>query len=72
MPTDRCPMCESPCIIKIIATADEKWCKVDVCEMCGTMYPRDRKVVIKAPAAKAKKKSPKKGSSSKKTKKRKK
>ncbi|OGD45096.1 hypothetical protein A3K69_04500 [Candidatus Bathyarchaeota archaeon RBG_16_57_9] len=58
-------MCESPCIIKIIATEDERWCKVDVCSMCGTMYPLGRKVVqIKQKSTKAKKakaKSAKKG-----------
>jgi hypothetical protein len=43
--TEKCPLCESACIIKIIATEDEKWCEVDVCKMCGTMYPRGRDVV---------------------------
>jgi len=50
MATSKCPMCESPCIIKLIATSDARWCEVDVCKMCGTMYPRDRDVVIAAPA----------------------
>lgn len=45
MATTKCPLCECACIIRIIATEDEKWCKVDVCEMCGTMYPRGRDVV---------------------------
>lgn len=45
MATSKCPMCESPCIIKIIATEDARWCEVDVCQMCGTMYPRGRSVV---------------------------
>lgn len=45
MASVKCPLCESPCIIKIIATDDERWCKVDVCSMCGTMYPVGRKVV---------------------------
>jgi DNA-directed RNA polymerase subunit M/transcription elongation factor TFIIS len=57
MATQKCPLCESPCIIKIIATDDERWCKVDVCSMCGTMYPAGRKVVqIKQKNAKPKKK----------------
>jgi hypothetical protein len=64
MATDKCPLCDCPCIIRIIATSDERWCKVDVCEMCGTMYPRDKKAVLKAPAVRAKKsvKGVKKGS----------
>ena len=31
-------------MIKVIATEDERWCEVDVCKMCGTMYPRGGKV----------------------------
>jgi len=50
MATSKCPMCECACIIKLIATSDKRWCEVDVCKMCGTMYPRDREVVIAAPA----------------------
>ncbi len=50
MATSKCPMCECACIIKLIATSDKRWCEVDVCKMCGTMYPRDRDVVIAAPA----------------------
>jgi hypothetical protein len=46
--TEKCPLCESPCLIKIIATEDERWCKVDVCSTCGTMYPRGREVVKQA------------------------
>jgi hypothetical protein len=53
MATDKCPLCESPCIIKIITTDDARWCEVDVCKMCGTMYPRGRKVVQVKPKAKA-------------------
>lgn len=57
--TEKCPLCESACIIKIIATEDERWCEVDVCKMCGTMYPRGRDVVqvksVKKPAPKRKK-----------------
>lgn len=45
MASSKCPLCESPCIIKIIATEDARWKEVDVCQMCGTMYPRNRKVV---------------------------
>jgi hypothetical protein len=45
MEAPKCPLCESPCIIKLIATEDERWCEVDVCKLCGTMYPRGRKVV---------------------------
>ena len=55
MASSKCPLCESPCIIKIIATEDARWKEVDVCQMCGTMYPRNRKVVqIKEPKRKAK------------------
>ena len=45
MSTSKCPLCESACIIKIVATEDARWCEVDVCKMCGTMYPRGRNVV---------------------------
>jgi CRISPR/Cas system-associated protein Cas10 (large subunit of type III CRISPR-Cas system) len=55
MASGKCPLCESACIIKIIATEDARWKEVDVCQMCGTMYPRDRKVVqIKEKKGKAK------------------
>lgn len=54
MAKSKCPMCESPCIVKIIATSDKRWCEVDVCKMCGTMYPRG-KVVTKAPTEAVKK-----------------
>lgn len=46
---NKCPMCEGDCIVKIIATSDARWREVDVCKMCGEMYPRDRKVVGPAP-----------------------
>ena len=59
MAVSRCPLCGSPCILKIVATEDENWTKVDVCEMCLTMYPRGRDVVVvaskKKPKPKAKK-----------------
>jgi hypothetical protein len=65
LPTNKCPLCESVCIVKIVATQDEKYCEVDVCKMCGTMYPRGRDVVKvqtkpKAKKAKAPSKKPKK------------
>ncbi len=61
MTVDKCPLCESPCIIKIIATGDARYCEVDVCKMCGTMYPREGKVKAAAePAKKAAKKPAKK------------
>jgi hypothetical protein len=56
MASDKCPLCESPCIIKIISTGDARYCEVDVCKICGTMYPRGKK----AGAAKATKKPAKK------------
>ncbi|MCJ7463492.1 MAG: hypothetical protein MUO81_01970 [Thermoplasmata archaeon] len=62
MAKDKCPLCENPCIIKIIATDDARWCEVDVCQMCGTMYPRGRKVVQVKPKKKAKPKAAKKKS----------
>lgn len=63
MPTERCPLCESQCIIKMVAMEDERWCKVDVCSMCGTMYPRGRSVVqVKPKKAKAKPKAKKSAS----------
>jgi len=65
VPTNKCPLCESACIVKIITTQDERYCEVDVCRMCGTMYPRGRDVVRarakpKAKKAKAPLKKPKK------------
>ena len=45
MAVNKCPLCGSPCILKIVATEDKNWTKVDVCEMCLTMYPRGREVV---------------------------
>jgi len=54
MTAEKCPLCESPCIIKIIATEDARYCEVDVCQLCGTMYPRGRKVVQVKPKTKAK------------------
>jgi hypothetical protein len=62
MATDKCPLCENPCIIKIITTDDARWCEVDVCQICGTMYPRGRKVVQVKPKKKAKPKAAKKKS----------
>ncbi len=63
MSTSKCALCESACIVKIVATEDAKWCEVDVCKMCGTMYPRGRNVVQvkdkKNPKAKAKSKAAK-------------
>ena len=54
MAVSKCPLCGSPCILKIIATEDENWTKVDVCEICLTMYPRGRDVVRIAPTKKVK------------------
>lgn len=75
MATEQCRVCKGDCIIKLIATSDARWCEVDVCKMCGTMYPRDRIVVIAAPArpedfkvAKPKKAKGKKGARAKKRK----
>jgi ribosome-binding protein aMBF1 (putative translation factor) len=59
MAVSRCPLCGSPCILKIVATEHENWTKVDVCEMCLTMYPRGRNVVRVAPEKKAKPKAKK-------------
>ena len=44
MAENKCPMCESPCIIKIITTGDSRYSEVDVCRTCGTMYPRGKNV----------------------------
>lgn len=41
MASCKCPMCDAPCIIKIIATEDDRYREVDVCQMCGAMYPRE-------------------------------
>ncbi len=55
MAISKCPLCGSPCILKIVTTEDDTWCKVDVCELCQTMYPRGRtEVVVTAHAHKPK------------------
>jgi len=57
--TSKCPLCESPCIIKIISTSDKKYGEVDVCTICGAMYPRKGSTKAKlAAAAKPAKKKP--------------
>ena len=53
-------MCESPCIIKIISMGDARYCEVDVCSMCGMMYPREGKPKTAKKAAKKPSKKPKK------------
>lgn len=56
MGRERCPLCESECIVRKVAMEDDRWREVDVCSICGTMYPRGRTVVqVKPKAAKAKK-----------------
>jgi len=52
MAISKCPLCGSPCILKVITMEDEVWCKVDVCELCLTMYPRGRTEVRVTPAKK--------------------
>ncbi len=42
MAAGKCPMCESPCIVKIISTGDKRYAEVDVCSICGAMYPRGK------------------------------
>lgn len=46
MAITRCPLCGSTCIVKKVAMEDEEWCKVDVCQLCQTMYPRGRTEVV--------------------------
>lgn len=60
MRRERCPLCESECIIKKVAMEDERWREVDVCSLCGTMYPRGRTVVQVKPAKTSKKATAKK------------
>lgn len=56
MGRERCPLCESECIVRKVAMEDEKWREVDVCSLCGAMYPRGRTVVqVKQKDAKPKK-----------------
>lgn len=55
MSRERCPLCESECIVKKVAMEDERWREVDVCSLCGTMYPRGR-LVVQVKSAKASKK----------------
>jgi hypothetical protein len=67
----KCPLCGSPCILKVVTMEDEAWCKVDVCELCQTMYPRERKEVkVTTPAKKKTKIKTKKAKAGKKRKKR--
>jgi len=49
MTVNKCPLCESPCIIKIISTGDARYSEVDVCRICGTMYPREGKTKAARP-----------------------
>lgn len=58
MAANRCPLCESPCIIKIISTGDERYCEVDVCKICGAMYPREGRPKARAKASKKPAKKP--------------
>jgi len=60
MQPEKCPLCDSPCIIKVISTGDERWCEVDVCRICGTMYPRDKETKPKTTKAKTASKKTKK------------
>ncbi len=39
MPENRCPLCDSPCIVKIVSAGDERYRKVDVCSTCGAKFP---------------------------------
>jgi len=59
MSVNKCPLCGSSCIVKIVATEDKNWTKVDVCEMCLTMYPRGRDVTVVTQEKKAKPKASK-------------
>jgi len=61
MSTNQCPLCGSPCIIKMVAMEDEKWCEVDVCKLCLTMYPRK----LKGAESHTTKQKPEKGKSAK-------
>jgi len=68
MAISKCPLCGSPCILKIITTDNEAWCKVDVCELCQTMYPRGR-TEVKVTSAKKTAKKPSKAKAKRKPKK---
>jgi len=46
-------MCRTPCIVKIIATEDERYREVDVCQMCGAMYPHEGKAAAARPVSKS-------------------
>ena len=71
MAITKCPLCGSPCILKLITTEDEAWCKVDVCELCQTMYPRGRKEVkVSTPKKKKTSVSPKRTAAARKHRKR--
>ena len=57
MAENKCPLCESPCIVKIVAAGDKRYCEVDVCKSCGAIYPRGKVEARATP----KKRSPAKG-----------
>ena len=66
MATNKCPRCNSPCIIKMVAESSREWREVDVCKMCGSMYPREKKnkpAQTKGATAKKKAKGPSKAGS---------
>ncbi len=42
MAEKKCPLCDNNCLLKIIATKDERLCEVDVCSMCGATYPHEK------------------------------
>ena len=42
MPEKKCPLCDSNCLLKTVTIEDASKCEVDVCSMCGTMYPRGK------------------------------
>ena len=42
MAEKKCPLCDNNCLLKIVATEDARLCEVDVCSMCGAMYPREK------------------------------
>jgi hypothetical protein len=42
MADKKCPLCDNNCLLKVVVTEDERFCEVDACSACGTMYPRDK------------------------------
>ncbi len=62
---NKCPLCESPCIVKIVATGNAKYAEIDVCSVCGATVTKASNPKTKANAGKKSNKTRKTGTASK-------